>query len=63
MTEYDGETVAQVPPDPRQRLTQRAVHLANRITTPPHRPNQSLLLDVKPNRTHTNLHRHIIGVQ
>lgn len=46
MTEYDGETVAQVPPDPRQRLTQRAVHLANRITTPPHRPNQSLLLDV-----------------
>ena len=46
----------------RQRLTQRALHLANRITTPPHRPNQSLLFDVKPNRTrtHPDLHQHII---
>jgi hypothetical protein len=35
----------------------------DRITTPPHRPNQRLLFDVKPNRTHTNLHRHIIGLQ
>jgi hypothetical protein len=33
---------------------------------PPHRPNQRLLLDVKPNRTHTHpdLHQHIIiGLQ
>src|SRR4029453_14639757 len=51
----------QVGADPRQRLTQRALHLADRITTPPHRPNQRLLFDVKPNRPHTNLHRHIIG--
>ena len=48
---------------PGQCLTQRALHLADRITTPPHRPNQSLLFDAKPNRTHTNLHRHIIGLQ
>ena len=56
----------QVSPDPRQRLTQRALHLANRIATPPHRPNQSLLFDVKPNRTrtHPDLHQHIIiGLQ
>jgi integrase len=32
------------------------------ITTPPHRPNQSLLFDVKPKgtRTHPDLHQHII---
>jgi hypothetical protein len=59
----DTARFTQVPPDPRQRLTQRALHLAERITTPPHRPNQRLLFDVKPNRTHTNLHRHIIGLQ
>jgi hypothetical protein len=37
-----------------------------RIIPPPHRPNQRLLLDVKPNRTHTHpdLHQHIIiGLQ
>jgi hypothetical protein len=58
----DPTRFTQVPPDPRQRLTQRALHLADRITPPPHRPNQRLLLDVKPNRTHTHpdLHQHII---
>ena len=51
-----------VPPDPRQRLTQRPFHRPDRITTAPHRPNQFLLFDTKPNRTHThpNLHQHII---
>jgi hypothetical protein len=59
----DPARFTQVPPDPRQRLTQRALHLADRITTPPHRPDQILLFDAKPHRTHTNLHRHIIGLQ
>ena len=58
----DSARLTQVPPDPRQRLTQRALHLPDRITTPPHRPDQLLLFDTKPNRTHThpNLHQHII---
>ena len=59
----DPARFTQVASDPRQRLTQRALHLADRIPTPPHRPDQRLLFDVKPNRTHTNLHRHIIGLQ
>jgi hypothetical protein len=52
----------QVASHPRQRLTQRALPLADRIPTPPHRLNQRLLFDVKPNRTHTHpdLHQHII---
>jgi hypothetical protein len=41
----------QVASDPRQRLTQRALHLPNRITTAPHHPQQILLLDAEPDRT------------
>jgi hypothetical protein len=59
----DPARFTQVPPDPRQRLTQSTLHLPDRITTPPHRPDQFLLFDTKPNRTHNNLHRHIIGLQ
>jgi len=58
----DSSRFTQVPPDPGQRLTQRALHLADWITTPPHHPDQILLFDTKPNRTHAhpNLHQHII---
>jgi hypothetical protein len=40
--------------------------IGNPVATPPHRPDQRLLFDVKPNRTrtHPDLHQHIIiGLQ
>jgi len=55
-----------IPPDCRKcrqiRGSQGAFHLSDRITTAPHRPDQLLLFDTKPNRTHAhpNLHQHII---
>jgi hypothetical protein len=56
-----------VPPHSPLTSTEPQV-FSNNLTMPPppHRPNQRLLLDVKPNRTHTHpdLHQHIIiGLQ
>ena len=59
----DPARFTQEPPNPGHRLTQRALHVSDRNTTTPHRPDQFLLLDTKSHRTHTppNLHQHIIG--
>jgi hypothetical protein len=54
----DPARLTQEPPEPGHRLTQRALHLSDRNTTTPHRPDQFLLLDTKahPTHTHPNLH-------
>ena len=44
----DPARLTQESPDPGHRLTQRALHLSDRITTTPHRPDQILLLDTNP---------------
>jgi hypothetical protein len=49
----DPTRLTQEPPDPRQRFAQRALHFPDRITTAPHCPQQILLLDAEPDRTHT----------
>src|SRR6476660_4171297 len=54
----DPTRLTQEPPDPRQRFAQRALHFPDGITTAPHHPQQILLLDAEPDRTHTHPRLH-----